>query len=67
MPKKKEAPQPLPCPGYGETPVIYRSSAGRWGVACGYPGCPCKGISVRGSTEEEAVLAWNREVKKYED
>lgn len=67
MPKKKEAPQPLPCPGYGSKPVISRSGAGRWVAVCTRRGCPCCGIMASGANEEEAVKNWNKEVAKYED
>lgn len=67
MPKKKEAPQPLPCPGYGSLPLVSKAGPRRWTAVCVRRGCPCLGLRAAGKSEKEVIEIWNREVLEYED
>ena len=59
--KEKKLPELLPCK-CGDIAVTLRPRGGAWTVYCLNPTCD---RLIRGfATEEEAILAWNKEVQK---
>lgn len=55
---KKKKPEACECRKCGRTPVVVKIRAGYWRVACPYLDCESYD-STLGSTEAEAIEAWN--------